>query len=160
VFRGLKMPKKRKNNIVPTRLTDDELNILDSCGYNSHEIMKMFFEEYTSTTPVGQVIKLKLLKRKKKKLLDKILATYYEIEKIEKNLSNYNALELLPEAIIKLIEVAIKKYLNKNFVYHNISEFLEDNLNNNLVAEHSKRIGYTPEDYKKLVFEYYNEYYD
>jgi len=152
------MPKKRKNNIVPTRLTDDELEILDNCGYNSHEIMKMFFNEYTSTTPKGLAIELKLLKRKKEKLLDKQIAIDNKINDIEKRLANYNDLDLIPETIIKLIEIAITTYQNKSIQHMNIKQFLEDN--KELVNVQSNKVGYSVKDYKKLVIDYYNQNYD
>jgi hypothetical protein len=152
------MPKKRKNNIVPTRLTDNELEILDNCGYNTHEIMKMFFDKYTSTTPVGLAIKLELLEKKKVELLDKQIILDNKINDIKKQLSNYNKLDLITNTTIKLIEIAISKYLNKSIEHMNINEFLEDN--KELVDVQSNKIGYTIKDYKKLVIEYYNKNYD
>jgi len=149
------MPKKTNYKIVPTRLNEDEQEILNNCGYNSHEIMKMFFDEYTSTTPVGLAIKLKLLEKKKKELLEQEIALDTKINKIKKQLSNYDNIDLLPDSIIKLIEIVISNYQRKSVGYSNFKEFLNDIKNKSLIDEHSHKIGYTSENYKKIISEYY-----
>ena len=145
---------------INIRVSDSEKKIILESGYKPRQILDMFFDRYTNTTPVGLAIKLDSLEKEKDELLDKQIALDTKINDIKKQLSNYDDLDLIPDTIIKLIEVVISKYLNKKFQYHNISEFLEDNSNKDLIDVQSNKIGYNVKDYKKLVIDYYNKHYD
>jgi len=151
------MPRN-KNEQINIRVSKLEKEIIAKSGYKPRKILEMFLEKYTKTTPVGLAIQLELLEKEKDELLNKQIALDNKINDIKKQLSNYNDLDLIPETTIKLIKVAINKYLNKSIQYHNISEFLDEN--KDLVAVQSNRIGFTVENYKKLIIDYYDKNYD
>jgi hypothetical protein len=154
------MPEKdyNKNKQINIRVSESEKEIINKSGYTPSKILKIFIDKYTSTTPVGLVIKLDLLKKEKEELIDKQIAIDNKINDIEQRLKNFNQLDLLPDTTITLFKTAIINYLNKSVEHMNISDFLDEN--KELVNIQSNKSGYEVKEYKKLVIEYYNKNYD
>ena len=139
-------------------MSEDEYELMIKTGYTPYKIIKIFLKKYYSTTPVGLAIELDSLKIELDELPDKEISIKNKINKIENKLSKFNDLDLISDTTISLIKIAISQYLNKSIQYHNISEFLEEN--KELVNVQSNKTGYSTKNYKKLVIEYYNRYYD
>jgi hypothetical protein len=147
----------KKNKSISIRLSEHQHELLKKTGYKPYDIIEMFLDKYYNTTPVGLAIELDSLKSElnKMSLTEKNLKN--KIFEIENKLSKYKDLNLISDSTIKLIKIAISKYLDKSIKYHNISEFLEDN--QELVIVQSNKTGYSIDEYKKLVTDYYNKHY-
>ena len=151
------MPRE-KNKQINIRVSETEKELILKTGYEPYKIIKMFIDKYYNTTPAGLAIRLELLKKERKEINNRQIAIDNEINDIGQRLKNFNQLDLLPDNVINLFKTAITNFLNKSVEHMNIAEFLNENTD--MVNVHSNKTGFSVEDYKKLVVEYYDKYYD
>jgi hypothetical protein len=147
-----------KTKSISIRLSEDEYKLLKKTGYKPYKIVKMFLKKYYNTTPIGLAVELDSLKLELDELPDRELTIKNKISKIENKLSNYNDLDLISDSTSIAIKDTIKHYLNKQISYRDITDFLDNN--NELVIAKANKTGYAVEEYKKLVIDYNNKFYD
>jgi hypothetical protein len=152
------MPKKdKKDKQINIRLSKKDKDDFCKTGIDNSDIIPIINKLYYAT-PVGKHLEKKLLEIEKKELKNRLTAIEIKLKDIDKELLDFNNLDLIEDSTIIAIKDTIKHYLNKQIGYNNITDFLENN--NELIKAKANKTNYNEGEYIKLVIDYYNKHYD